>query len=140
MARLEALRAGAFIGGLAPDGPAKVVHVEWFGDQAVKVTYEDAAGAVGNRLVYRNEEAALNVAEAGLPWSFDGGCARHFLLMTATPHNGYSPVCCGGLIEARRVAGMLDKFFCPAPRACSRRYNSGHGQADRPTGRIRGDH
>ena len=39
MARLEALRAGAFIGGLAPDGAAKVVHVEWFGDQAVKVTY-----------------------------------------------------------------------------------------------------
>ena len=72
MARLEALRAGAFIGGLAPNGAAKVVHVEWFGDQVVKVTYEDAAGAVGDRLVYRNEEAALDAVEAGLPWSFDG--------------------------------------------------------------------
>ena len=35
---------------------AKVLQVEWFGDQAVKVTFEDATGAVRNRLVYRNEE------------------------------------------------------------------------------------
>jgi len=26
-----------------PDGVAKVVQVEWYGDQAVKVTFEDAA-------------------------------------------------------------------------------------------------
>ena len=72
MATLEDLQAGAFIGGLAPGGAAKVVHIEWFGDQAVKVTYEDAKGAVGNRLVYRNEERSLDVVEAGRPWSFDG--------------------------------------------------------------------
>ncbi|HEX9808599.1 MAG TPA: hypothetical protein VGC25_03230, partial [Alphaproteobacteria bacterium] len=72
MASLEELRAGAFIEGLAPTGAAKVVQVEWFGDQAVKVTYEDSAGAVRNRLVYRNEEPALSVVAAGRPWSFDG--------------------------------------------------------------------
>ena len=32
----------------------------------------DAAGAVGNRLVYRNEEPSLEVVEAGRLWSFDG--------------------------------------------------------------------
>ena len=62
MARLEDLRAGAFIGRLAPVGTAKV-------------TCENAAGAVGNRFGYRNEEAALDVVEAGLPWSFDGDSA-----------------------------------------------------------------
>ena len=72
MATLEDLQAGAFIRGLAPGGVAKVVQIEWFGDQAVKVTYEDATGAVGNRLVYRNEEPSLEVVEAGRPWSFDG--------------------------------------------------------------------
>ena len=71
-ASLEDLRAGAFVRGLAPGGTARIVHVEWFGDQAVKVTYEDSAGAVGNRLVYRNEENSLDVVEAGKPWSFDG--------------------------------------------------------------------
>ena len=72
MASLEDLKAGAFIKGLAPTGPAKVVSVEWFGDQAAKITYEDSTGAVRNRLVYRNEEPALEVVSAGRPWSFDG--------------------------------------------------------------------
>ena len=72
VATLEDLRAGVFVGGLAPGGAAKVVNVEWFGDQAVKVTFEDSAGAVGNRLVYRDEEPSMEVVEAGRPWSFDG--------------------------------------------------------------------
>jgi superfamily II DNA or RNA helicase len=72
LARLEELQAGAHIRGLAATGTARIVHIEWFGDQAAKVTYEDAAGAVGNRLVYRNEEPTLEVAAAGRPWSFDG--------------------------------------------------------------------
>ena len=72
MAALEELKAGAFVHGLAPGGAARVVHLEWFGDQAVKVTYEDAAGAVSNRLVYRDEETKLDIAEAGRPCSFDG--------------------------------------------------------------------
>ena len=72
MATLEDLKAGAYIKGLAPGGAAKVVQIEWFGDQAVKVTYEDATGSVGNRLVYRNEENSLEVVETGRPWSFDG--------------------------------------------------------------------
>ncbi len=72
MATLEKLRPGALIRGIAPGGAAKVVHVEWFGDQAIKVTFEDSSGAVRNRLVYRNEEPTLEVVEAGRPWSFDG--------------------------------------------------------------------
>ncbi len=51
LAALEDLKAGASVRGLTPDGVAKVVQVEWFGDQAIKVTFEDASGAVRNRLV-----------------------------------------------------------------------------------------
>jgi SNF2 family DNA or RNA helicase len=72
MARLEELKAGASIRGLAPNGLAKVVQIEWFGDQAVKVTFEDASAQVRNRLVFRTEEPRLEVVEEGRPWSFDG--------------------------------------------------------------------
>ena len=72
MATLEDLKAGTVVAGLAPDGLAKIVQVEWFGDQAVKVTFEDSSGTVRNRLVYRNEEPTLEVVSAGRPWSFDG--------------------------------------------------------------------
>src|SRR5262245_13173947 len=69
VATLEDLQARALITGLAPAGGAKIVHVEWFGDQAVKVTYEDSSGA---QFVYRNEKATLEIVEAGRPWSFGG--------------------------------------------------------------------
>lgn len=72
MTTLEELKAGAAVRGLSPEGVARVVQVEWFGDQAVKVTFEDATGAVKNRLVYRNEEPTLEIVSAGRPWAFDG--------------------------------------------------------------------
>jgi SNF2-related domain len=72
MAHLEELKAGASVRGLAPSGLAKVVQIEWFGDQAVKVTFEDSAAQVRNRLVFRAEEPTLEVVEEGRPWSFDG--------------------------------------------------------------------
>jgi hypothetical protein len=58
VATLEELKAGASIRGLAADGLATVVQVEWFGDQAVNVTFRDATGAVKQRLVYRADEPA----------------------------------------------------------------------------------
>ena len=64
MVKLEEMKAGTTVNGLSSTGLAKVVQIEWFGDQAVKVTYEDASGTVQNRLVYRNEENTLEaVAE-----------------------------------------------------------------------------
>ncbi len=67
LAVLEGIKAGAVVRGLMPDGVAKVVQVEWFGEQAVKVTLEDASGAVKNRLVHRNEEPTLEIVSSGRP-------------------------------------------------------------------------
>jgi len=72
MAALEDLKAGAHVRGLTAGGTAKVVQVEWFGDQAVKVTYEHDGGGVSNRLVYRSDEPRLELVASGRPWSFDG--------------------------------------------------------------------
>ena len=73
MADLESLTAGALVRGVASDGPAEVVNVRWFGDSAVELTYKTpTTGAVGTRLLYRDDEPSLEVIERGLPWSFDG--------------------------------------------------------------------
>ncbi len=75
---LEDLKQGAIVKGLSPEGIAKVVNVEWFGDQAIKVVYEDSAGQVKNRLVYRSDEPQLEIVTQGRPWSFnaDGSLFR----------------------------------------------------------------
>jgi len=78
MPSLNDLKAGALFKGLSPDGIAKVVNVEWFGDQAVKVIFEDSHGAVKNRLVYKTDEPMLEIVTQGRPWSFnsDGSLFR----------------------------------------------------------------
>lgn len=70
-AKLEDLKAGTSVQGLTPTGAAKVVSVEWYGDQAVNVVFEDANGAVQNRLIYRDEEHLLKIVSAGRTWSFE---------------------------------------------------------------------
>jgi len=70
-ATLEDLKAGASVQGLTPSGAAKIVNIEWFGDQAVKVIFEDVNGSVQDRLVYRDEEHTLSIASTGRSWSFD---------------------------------------------------------------------
>ena len=81
MTRLEELRAGALIAGLAPDGTARVVSVEWHGDQAAKVFFESATGQPRTRLVYRSDEPNLSVVRAGRPWKHqrdDSSCCTSY--------------------------------------------------------------
>ena len=73
MAVLESLTSGTLVRGVSSDGPTEVVSVKWFGDSAVELTYKTpTTGAVGTRLLYRDDEPGLEVIERGLPWSFDG--------------------------------------------------------------------
>lgn len=72
MTRLEEIQAGTSVRGISPQGLAKVVGVEWYGDQAIKVVYEDGDGSPQSRLVFRNEENSIEVAASEGPWSFDG--------------------------------------------------------------------
>ena len=55
MTRLEEVKAGVAVRGITPEGIVKVVGVEWYGDWAIKVVYEDGGGTPGSRLIYRNE-------------------------------------------------------------------------------------
>ena len=72
MARLEELTRGASVKGILPDCLVTVVSVNWFGSEALELTYKDPGGRVANQLFYRHDEARLEIVEQGRPWSFDG--------------------------------------------------------------------
>ncbi len=72
MARLEELTRGASVKGTLPDCLVTVVGVQWFGSEALELTYKDPSGRVANMLLYRHDEPRLDVVEQGRPWSFDG--------------------------------------------------------------------
>lgn len=71
MARLEDLKQGASVKGILPDCLVTVVNVQWFGSEALELTYKDSSGKLASELVYRHDEPRLEIAEFGRPWSFD---------------------------------------------------------------------
>ncbi|MBI4543297.1 MAG: DEAD/DEAH box helicase, partial [Gemmatimonadetes bacterium] len=83
MIKLEDLRPNAAVRGLLPDSLVTVVSVQWFGSEALELTYKTPAGKVANELVYRHDEPRLEVVEQGRPWSFDGDGARFRLVSEA---------------------------------------------------------
>lgn len=46
--------------------------MQWFGSEALELTYKSATGKVANELLYRDDEVRLKIVEQSRPWSFDG--------------------------------------------------------------------
>jgi SNF2 family DNA or RNA helicase len=72
MTRLEDLQPTAAVRGILPDQLVIVVSVQWFGSEALELTYKGPFGRVANELLYRHDQPRLQVVEHGRPWSFDG--------------------------------------------------------------------
>jgi hypothetical protein len=72
MTRLEDLQPTAAVSGILPNSLVTVVSVQWFGSEALELTYKAPSGRVANELLYRHDEPRLQVVEHGRPWSFDG--------------------------------------------------------------------
>jgi SNF2 family DNA or RNA helicase len=70
--KLEDLQPNIAVKGIFPESLVTVVSVQWYGDNALELTYKDPSGRVSNEVLYRSDEARLDVAEKGKPWSFDG--------------------------------------------------------------------
>lgn len=83
MIRLEDLKANATLRGILPDALVTVVSVQWFGSEAVELTYKTPTGKVANELIYRHDESRLELVEHGRPWSFDGDGALFQLVSEA---------------------------------------------------------
>ncbi|MDF0643104.1 MAG: helicase-related protein [Nitrospira sp.] len=81
--KLEDLQPNAAVRGILPDALVTVVSVQWFGSEAIELTYKDLGGRVANQLLYRHDEPRLEVVEAGRPWSFDGDGALFRLVSEA---------------------------------------------------------
>jgi SNF2 family DNA or RNA helicase len=72
MLKLEDLQPNAAVRGVIPDALATVVSVQWFGSEALELTYKTPTGKVAQELLYRHDEQRLELVEQGRPWSFDG--------------------------------------------------------------------
>ncbi|HVA23198.1 MAG TPA: helicase-related protein [Chloroflexota bacterium] len=82
MAKLEELTAGAVVKGVLPDALVTVVSASWHGT-VLELVYRDPAGNLGSELLYRDREPAIEIAETGRPWSFDGDGALFRLVSEA---------------------------------------------------------
>jgi hypothetical protein len=58
MGKLEDLRPIAAVRGAIPDGLVTVVNVQWFGSEALELTYKSANGKMANELLYRSKKSA----------------------------------------------------------------------------------
>ncbi len=83
MLHLEDLQPNASIRGILPNGLVTVVSVQWFGSEALELTYKTAEGRVANQLLYRDDEPRLELVDEGRPWSFDGDGALFRLVSEA---------------------------------------------------------
>jgi superfamily II DNA or RNA helicase len=72
MARLEEIRNGASVRGIASPQATQILSVDWIGDQAINVVFRDLNGAVAEAVLYRDDEYRLHLEVNGRPWSFDG--------------------------------------------------------------------
>ena len=70
--KLEDLQATATVRGILTDGLVTVVSVRWLGSDALEFTYRGVGGELGSEILYRDDEARLEMVEQGRPWSFDG--------------------------------------------------------------------
>lgn len=83
MIRLEDLKPNASLRGLLPDSLVTVVNIQWYGSEALELTYKTPNGRVANELVYRSDEQRLDLVEQGRPWGFDGDGAMFRLVSEA---------------------------------------------------------
>lgn len=71
MLKLEDIKRGAQLGGLVPNAIATVSVAEMVGENAVSVIYKLPDGTLKERMLYREDESSLSLAQSGLAWSFD---------------------------------------------------------------------
>jgi len=72
MSKLEEIKPNASVAGILPDSLVTVINIQWFGTDAVEITYKSPKGQVASEILYRSDESHFNLVERGRPWSFDG--------------------------------------------------------------------
>jgi hypothetical protein len=80
---LEEIQTDATINGILRDANVTVIRVEWHGSDALTLVYRDPAGKVDDEIIYRHDEARMELVETGRQWSFDGDGSQFRLVAKA---------------------------------------------------------
>lgn len=71
MVKLEDIKKDSQIKGIQGEDVVRVVTVEPVGDDALTVYYKDTQGRLGEQMLFRSDEARLEMAESGRAWAFN---------------------------------------------------------------------
>ena len=71
MVKLEDIKKDAQIRGIQSEEIVRIVQVEPVGDSALTVYYKDAQGNLNEQMLFRSDEARLELATVGKQWAFD---------------------------------------------------------------------
>ena len=83
MLKLEDIKKDAQVRGIQAQDIVRIVTVEPVGDAAITVYYKDSQGKLGEQMLFRSDEARLEIATVGRPWSFDAPGAEFKLGLEA---------------------------------------------------------
>ena len=75
MLKLEDVKKDAQIRGIKSEEIVRVVQVEPVGDAAITVYYKDSQGVLAEQMLFRSDEARLELAQQGRAWAFDAAGA-----------------------------------------------------------------
>ncbi len=70
MARLEEITVGSRVTGIEGSGSVEILTAKWFGKDTLEVTFKTPSGGIGDQILYRFQENALEIKKDALPWSF----------------------------------------------------------------------
>jgi superfamily II DNA or RNA helicase len=71
MLNLESITKNALISGIEPGQVVRIFSSDPLGTDALSIVYKTNDGRLGERVLFRADEANLSLAEAGRPWAFD---------------------------------------------------------------------
>lgn len=83
MLKLESITKNAMISGIEPGQVVRIFSCDLLGTDALSIVYKTNDGRLGERVVFRSDEANLSLAEAGRPWAFDAPGADFKLVTEA---------------------------------------------------------
>lgn len=71
MLKLEDIKKDAQVRGIVDGQIVRIVTADPIGEHAATIVYKDAQGTLGEQMLFRGDEARLELATAGRPWAFD---------------------------------------------------------------------
>ncbi len=71
MLKLEDITKDAQPRGVLPDQVVRIIQVDPIGDHAVTIIYRNSQGSLGDQMLFRTDEARLELAQAGRSWALD---------------------------------------------------------------------